>query len=104
MKLPVVYRWAYDYSVPGAKQDFIPQNARRQSRRQCQGQVELGDAVVTVTLMLMAAIMAIVVWWLLATIGECQAMDGAGIRSRLGSEGSLSLPAIKVGLGYFSRS
>ncbi|MGP1678627.1 MAG: cytochrome c oxidase subunit I [Burkholderiales bacterium] len=25
-KLPVVYRWAYDYSVPGAKDDFIPQN------------------------------------------------------------------------------
>jgi cytochrome c oxidase subunit 1 len=25
-KLPVVYRWAYDYSVPGAKADFIPQN------------------------------------------------------------------------------
>jgi cytochrome c oxidase subunit 1 len=25
-KLPVVYRWAYDYSVPGAPQDFIPQN------------------------------------------------------------------------------
>jgi cytochrome c oxidase subunit I len=25
-KLPTVYRWAYDYSVPGAKQDFIPQN------------------------------------------------------------------------------
>jgi cytochrome c oxidase subunit 1 len=24
--LPVVYRWAYDYSVPGADQDFIPQN------------------------------------------------------------------------------
>ncbi len=24
--LPVVYRWAYDYSVPGAKTDFIPQN------------------------------------------------------------------------------
>jgi cytochrome c oxidase subunit I len=23
---PVVYRWAYDYSVPGAKQDFVPQN------------------------------------------------------------------------------
>jgi cytochrome c oxidase subunit I len=22
----VVYRWAYDYSVPGAAQDFIPQN------------------------------------------------------------------------------
>ena len=24
--LPVVYRWAYDYNVPGAPQDFIPQN------------------------------------------------------------------------------
>lgn len=25
-ELPVVYRWAYDYGVPGAKHDFIPQN------------------------------------------------------------------------------
>ncbi len=25
-ELPIVYRWAYDYSVPGADQDFIPQN------------------------------------------------------------------------------
>ena len=25
-KLPSVYRWAYDYGVPGAKEDFIPQN------------------------------------------------------------------------------
>jgi cytochrome c oxidase subunit 1 len=25
-KLPSVYRWAYDYSVPGAHHDFIPQN------------------------------------------------------------------------------
>jgi cytochrome c oxidase subunit 1 len=24
--VPVVHRWAYDYSVPGAEQDFIPQN------------------------------------------------------------------------------
>src|SRR6266702_3689325 len=24
-ELPVVYRWAYDYSVPGAKEDFVPQ-------------------------------------------------------------------------------
>jgi cytochrome c oxidase subunit 1 len=24
--LPLVYRWAYDYSVPGAVEDFIPQN------------------------------------------------------------------------------
>ena len=25
-KLPVVHRWAYDFSVPGAKEDFIPQD------------------------------------------------------------------------------
>jgi len=25
-QLPTVYRWAYDYSVPGAPEDFIPQN------------------------------------------------------------------------------
>lgn len=25
-ELPVVYRWAYDYSVPGADKNFIPQN------------------------------------------------------------------------------
>ena len=25
-ELPVVYRWAYDYSVPGAAEDFVPQN------------------------------------------------------------------------------
>jgi cytochrome c oxidase subunit I len=24
--LPVVYRWPYDYNVPGVKQDFVPQN------------------------------------------------------------------------------
>ena len=23
---PVVHRWAYDYSVPGVRSDFIPQN------------------------------------------------------------------------------
>src|SRR5690606_10939499 len=26
-RLPVVYRWAYAYSVPGAREDFIAQNA-----------------------------------------------------------------------------
>jgi len=25
-ELPIVYRWAYDYSVPGAIQDYLPQN------------------------------------------------------------------------------
>ena len=25
-ELPKVYRWPYDFSVPGAKEDYIPQN------------------------------------------------------------------------------
>jgi cytochrome c oxidase subunit 1 len=25
-ELPVVHRWAYDYAVPGVKEDFVPQN------------------------------------------------------------------------------
>ena len=25
-EIPHVHRWAYDYSVPGAKEDYIPQN------------------------------------------------------------------------------
>jgi cytochrome c oxidase subunit I len=25
-QIPVVYRWAYDYNVPGAPQDYLPQN------------------------------------------------------------------------------
>jgi cytochrome c oxidase subunit 1 len=25
-ELPCVYRWAYDFSVPGMEEDFIPQN------------------------------------------------------------------------------
>ncbi len=31
--LPIVYRWAYDYSVPGAETDFIPQNQPPVARR-----------------------------------------------------------------------
>ncbi|MBI1868131.1 MAG: cbb3-type cytochrome c oxidase subunit I [Methylocystis sp.] len=31
---PVVYRWAYAYSVPGAAQDFLPQNQRPAGERE----------------------------------------------------------------------
>ena len=30
-QLPTVHRWAYDFSVPGAKEDFIPQDVPRQA-------------------------------------------------------------------------
>ncbi|WP_134495115.1 cytochrome c oxidase subunit I [Microvirga pakistanensis] len=33
-ELPVVHRWAYDYSVPGAAEDFLPQNQPNAQARQ----------------------------------------------------------------------
>ena len=47
-QLPSVYRWAYDYGVPGAEQDFIPQNvpseelaaARAQGEASAQGETK----------------------------------------------------------------
>ena len=32
-KLPTVHRWAYDFSVPGAKEDFIPQDVPREAAK-----------------------------------------------------------------------
>ena len=32
-KLPTVHRWAYDFSVPGEKADFIPQDVPREASR-----------------------------------------------------------------------
>jgi cytochrome c oxidase subunit 1 len=32
-ELPCVYRWAYDYSVPGVEEDFIPQNVPPRDRQ-----------------------------------------------------------------------
>mgnify|MGYP001819314863 FL=1 len=43
-KLPQVYRWAYDYSVPGAKEDFIPQNHPVTEQEQTGGDHEEGNS------------------------------------------------------------
>ena len=39
-ELPTVYRWAYDYSVPGVKEDFIPQNHPVTAEEQTGGEEE----------------------------------------------------------------
>ncbi len=36
-ELPTVYRWAYDYSVPGAEEDFLPQNQPVGENEQTEG-------------------------------------------------------------------
>jgi len=42
-ELPVVYRWAYDYSVPGAAEDFVPQNVAPADVKMAKGR---GESVV----------------------------------------------------------
>ncbi len=44
--LPVVYRWAYDYSVPGADQDFLPQNVPPDRESAPDGLEDLSDVAV----------------------------------------------------------
>ncbi|MDE0930230.1 MAG: cbb3-type cytochrome c oxidase subunit I [Halioglobus sp.] len=39
-QLPTVYRWAYDYGVPGAEKDFIPQNHPVTESEQTAGEPE----------------------------------------------------------------
>ena len=41
-ELPVVYRWAYDYSVPGAEDDYIPQDVPNEDVSLANGYSELG--------------------------------------------------------------
>ena len=43
--LPLVYRWAYDYSVPGAAEDFIPQNVAPQEVRDDRGAGRADDGL-----------------------------------------------------------
>ena len=37
-KLPTVYRWAYEYSVPGAKDDFVPQSVAPEDVEMLEGE------------------------------------------------------------------
>jgi|TARA_B100001142_G_scaffold184519_1_gene183869 cytochrome c oxidase subunit 1 len=41
-ELPVIFRWAYDYSVPGAEDDFIPQDVPNEEVKLAEGYSELG--------------------------------------------------------------
>jgi cytochrome c oxidase subunit 1 len=37
-ELPTAHRWAYDFSVPGAEEDFIPQNHPVSDQEQTAGE------------------------------------------------------------------
>jgi len=55
-ELPIVYRWAYDYSVP-ARQDFVPKMTARRI-------VGAGVSPMSAIILFMAGIAAIAGWWL----------------------------------------
>ena len=96
-KLPVVYRWAYDYSVPGEAKDFIPQNeppkgplvARRNRERRAM-----------LTAMVIAMLTAITVWWLLVQRLKDKPWTKQGVvPTSPESEATSSAP--KIGLWLF---
>ncbi len=53
-KLPVVYRWAYDYSVPGEAKDFIPQNEPPKGHRTLAGERDHGVHALSIPAMIIA--------------------------------------------------
>ena len=77
-ELPVVYRWAYDYSVPGAAQDFIPQNqppARDAARS--------GSRAVSAIILFLAVIAVHRRMVAVAAAADGQALAGGGLDRRL---------------------
>ena len=105
--LPLVYRWAYDYSVPGAKEDFIPQNVPpREGATAAQVKAWYGvpgadqDVSQSITLLVLGVVMAVVIGWLLKQTVNVAALGGsAGHRRRRPAE--LSSPPVKIGLWVF---
>ena len=66
-ELPVVYRWAYDYGVPGLKTDFIPQNVPPAESRPKPGsrpRSRQERSAMTIGLVFLSVLMAVIVWWL----------------------------------------
>ena len=88
-QLPVVYRWAYDYSVPGAPDDFIPQNEPVDAQHATGTGHGEDKALLEQLAIVIALLVGIAVWWLVASQltakpwdGREQAGDFGAIRSR----------------------
>jgi cytochrome c oxidase subunit 3 len=91
-----VYRWAYDYSVPGAEQDFVAQNQPTGRTRR------LGKRAVSITILfLLAPIGAIIAWWLSRQRLMSKPWLEVGAIDDFPRTGALPLPAATVGLGVF---
>ena len=93
-ELPVVYRWAYDYSVPGAgriscrKTSHRPHGPLRKLRHEHHHTILGCDSGHRRMVFLAAK-------------ADGQALVGRGPDRRLPEQGASSLPAAKIGLGVF---
>ena len=90
-----MYRWAYDYSVPGAAEDFIPQNqppARDEPLRELVHERHPAVPGCACGDRRMVAV---------AAAADGQAMAGARRDRGFPRRRRMPLPAAKVGLGVF---
>ena len=109
-KLPVVYRWAYDYSVPGEPKDFIPQNEPPKGHHVAR-RIASERAPRMLTALLIAMLTAITVWWLLIQRLKDKPWTEAGRRADepgdghvVGAEGRpLGVPRRRLELVRFVR-
>ena len=91
----MVYRWAYDYSVPGAAQDFIPQNQPPATPGRS------GSCAVSAIVLFMAVIAVIVGWWLSQQRLTAKPWLEEGSIGDFPGTGAMTWPAAKIGLGVF---
>ena len=110
-KLPVVHRWAYDYSVPGAKEDFIPQNVPvdpKLGAGRDHGRAPLSNSAIVIALLV-----GIAVWFAVASrltakswedgeqagdVGALQVLAGAHRPVGLPRRRHLAVRAVPLGL------
>ena len=95
-ELPVVYRWAYDYSVPGAARDFIPQNEPPDASARRRGRTH--DLVI---LLFMVGSAAFAGWWLPRQGLRASRGWRPAFAETVPQTGRSSLPTAKIGLGVF---
>ena len=92
-ELPVVYRWAYDYSVPGAAQDFIPQNEPPAARPAWEH--DHGHHRILPGWSRRSRLVAV------AAATDRKALAGGGRDRRSSRSRAPALPTAKIGLGVF---
>ena len=93
-ELPIVYRWAYDYSVPGAPQDFI---AAERSLAAAPG----AGPGMSVILVFLLVVLGFAGWWLVAPAADVEALARGRARIPSAGPGRPACRPQKIALGIF---